>query len=394
MTRKYTILRAVRGIHTRDPLGGGLASATAEAMRDIPEPRVETANLSPNDVRSMSRDPEVAAMALSMPTRLVKPVSGPGPTATTPWGITAVAADQSPHDGDGVVVAVLDTGIDPTHPAFQGVTLVEEDFSGSGTSDKQGHGTHCAGTIFGRDVNGTRIGVARGVKRALIGKVLDNDGSGDSDWLFRGIEWALNGGARVISMSLGFDFPGLVKRLIDDSWPADLATSVALEAYRGNLRMFDALMEVVRARAAFDGGTVVVAAAGNESQRQIDPRYEIAVSIPAAAEGVVAVGALGQSANGFVIAPFSNTLPEISAPGVGIVSAMAGGGLRSLSGTSMATPHVAGVATLWWQALRTTSTLANARNVVAKLLATARIDVFASGTDVADRGVGLVTSPR
>jgi subtilisin family serine protease len=394
MTRKYTILRAVRGMHTRDPLGGGLASATAEALRDTPEPRVESATLSPNDVRSMSRDPEVAALAPSMPTRLVKPVNGPAATAAMPWGIPAVGADASPHDGDGVVVAVLDTGIDPTHPAFSGMTLVEEDFSGSGTSDKQGHGTHCAGTIFGRDVNGTRIGVARGVKRALVGKVLDNDGSGESDWLFRGIEWALNGGARVISMSLGFDFPGLVKRLVDDSWPVDLATSVALEAYRGNLRMFDALMEVVRARAAFDGGTVVVAAAGNESQRRIDPRYEIAVSIPAAAEGVVAVGALGQSASGFVVAPFSNTLPEISAPGVGILSAQAGGGLRSLSGTSMATPHVAGVATLWWQALRNTSTLASARNVVAKLLATARIDVFAAGTDVADRGVGLVTAPR
>ena len=85
----------------------------------------------------------------------------------------------------------------------------------------------------------------------------------------------------MISMSLGFDFPGLVKRLIDeDGWPADLATSVALEAYRGNLRMFDALMHMLRSREPFDHGTVVVAASGNESHREINPDYEIGARCP------------------------------------------------------------------------------------------------------------------
>jgi hypothetical protein len=77
-------------------------------------------------------------------------------------------------------------------------------------------------------VNGTRICVARGADQALIGKVLRDNGSGDSDMIFRGIQWALDYHAQVISMSLGFDFPGLVKDLTGRGWPADLATSVAL----------------------------------------------------------------------------------------------------------------------------------------------------------------------
>jgi subtilisin family serine protease len=273
------------------------------------------------------------------------------------------------------------------------VTLVEEDFSGSGNGDKQGHGTHCAGTIFGRDIDGTRIGVAPGVQKAFIGKVLDDDGRGDSDMIFKGIQWAVQQGAQVISMSLGFDFPGLVKDLTDDGWPADLATSAALEAYRANLRMFEALMQMIRSREAFGTGTVVVAAAGNESHRDVNPDYEIAVSLPAAAEGVVSVGAAEQSADGLKIARFSNTLPQLSAPGVNVLSAKLNGGLRSLSGTSMATPHVAGVAALWWEQVAASPLPASTAAVTAKLFANAATGAFAANVDVADRGLGLVQAP-
>ena len=83
-----------------------------------------------------------------------------------------MGADTSSCTGNGIVVAVLDTGIDASHPAFAGVEVIQKDFTGEGDGDQHGHGTHCAGTIFGRNVNGTRIGVAMGVKKALIGKVL------------------------------------------------------------------------------------------------------------------------------------------------------------------------------------------------------------------------------
>jgi subtilisin family serine protease len=383
-------------MHTRDPFGGGRLTLAAEHARDTApaEPRVDVEDLRPADVHDLSRDPEVTAIAPVMPTKLVQPLEVP-PTLMmkTAWGVTAIGADRSGFDGSGVVVAVLDTGIDGSHPAFQGVTLVERDFSGRGNGDRNGHGTHCAGTILGRSVAGERIGVAPGVRRALVGKVLADDGRGESGWVFQAMQWALSGGAQVISLSLGFDFPGLVAELVAHGWPSDLATSSALEAYRGNLRMFDAIMALVQARIPLDGGAVVVAAAGNESRRDVDRSYEIAVALPGAAEGVIAVGALQRIAGGLIVPSFSNTLPEISGPGVAILSAKAGGGLRELSGTSTAAPHVAGAAALWWQQSGAAPTLLNARTVTAKLLASARSDVFAPGVDVADRGAGMVAAP-
>lgn len=401
MEGRYAVLRDMSRAGTQEPFGGGAATLDVGGAT-VGEPRIDVVELGKGEVRSLARDPEVRAVAPIMPTRLVEPVAdaeageGAGSATTSAgatWGVAAVKADVSTRTGAGVVAAVLDTGIDASHPAFTGVTLVEADFTGSGNGDRQGHGTHCAGTVFGRAVEGTRIGVAPGVGTALIGKVLGDDGSGDSDMLFRGIQWAVQGGAHVLSMSLGFDFPGLVQRLVTSGWPPDLATSAALEAYRANLRMFDALMLLVRRQAAFTPGMVVVAAAGNESKRRIDPDYEIAVSLPAAAEGVVSTGALGEGSGGLVIAPFSNTFPQLSAPGVGIVSAAAGGGLRSLNGTSMATPHAAGVAALWWEEVLASPLPATASTVEAKLLAACDTGAIDPGVDVADRGVGIVQAP-
>ena len=395
--RDYIILRDLQAARTGEPSGGGGGMRGRPGMRGpvMPEPRIEVEQLRPKDVREVARDPEVVAVSPVMPTRLIEPMEVEGAAAADgdAWGIAATGADASTFTGADVVVAVLDTGIDASHVAFNDVTLVQNDFSGSGNGDVQGHGSHCAGTVFGRDVDGARIGVARGVTKALIGKVLGDDGGGTSEMIFRGIRWAAEEGANVVSMSLGFDFPGMVKSLTDQGWPVELATSAGLEGYRGNLRVFDSLMELIRAREAFGAGTLVVAAAGNESKRNTDPDYEIGAGLPAAAEGVLAVGALGQDGDGLSIAYFSNTFPQLSAPGVAIKSVQVGGGTKELNGTSMACPHVAGIAALWWEAVKASPVPATARTVQAKLLASARADVFASGVDIADRGVGLVTAP-
>lgn len=356
---------------------------------------VESADLQPSDVSDLSRDPSVAAIAPRMPIRLVEPLAvADAPTTNVPWGIAAVGADVSRFDGADVVIAVLDTGIDATHVAFAGMSLDEQDFTATGNGDAHGHGTHCAGTIFGRDVDGVRIGIARGVPRALIGKVLGPGGEGDTDAIYRAIHWALDRGAQVISMSLGLDFPGYVQQLVtEDGVRPDVATSLALEAYRRNLRTIDALMRIVEIRSDQPDGAIVVAAAGNESGRDQRPPFEIGVSVPAAASGVLSVGALGRGQGGLEVAAFSNALPVVSAPGVGITSARAGGGLATMSGTSMATPHVAGVAALWWQAITAKRGRLSAAAVQASLRANATTDGISPEATAANYGDGLVRAP-
>jgi subtilisin family serine protease len=179
--------------------------------------------------------------------------------------------------------------------------------------------------------------------------------------------------------------------MVNGGVPIAPATSNALEAYRSNLRFFDALMQMVEAKGAFGDTAVIVGATGNESSR---PSFTVAASLPAASKGIISVAALGRTAaSTFEVAEFSNTMSQLAAPGVDILSAKVGGGLASMSGTSMACPHVAGVAALWWESLRKSGEVkATASLVSNKLLATASARGLSS--EPLDRGAGIVTAPQ
>ncbi len=241
--------------------------------------------------------------------------------------IGAPAAWQAGYDGTGVTVAVLDTGIDDTHPDLAGRVAEAVNFSDAPeTTDRYGHGTHVASTVAGSGAasGGRYKGVAPGAK-LLSGKVLNNSGSGETSWIIAGMEWAA-ARAKVVSMSLG-------------GGPTDGT---------------DPLSQAVN-RLSAQYGTLFVIAAGNSG-----PRADT-VAAPGAADAALTVGA---STKTDVLAGFSSrgprlgdraVKPEIVAPGVDIVAARAAGTLpdqavgdryAKLSGTSMATPHVSGAAAI------------------------------------------------
>ena len=364
--------------------------------------RVTAEDIDEKSLVEIGRDP-AKLIAPDLPIRLVRRAGGDEAPAITArasnWGLDAVGATKTRMDGRGVRVAVLDTGIDATHPAFQGITLDQRtcrDFTLPAASpaggpdtmpgDENGHGTHCAATIFGRDVNGTRIGVAPGVNDVRIGKVIGPAG-GTFKAIADGLHWAYAEGAHIVSMSLGIDFQAYPDSLVRAGMPAAEALSQALGDYAACLRLFDRLCELVADRRNLYQGMLVVAAAGNESDR---PHYRVATAPPANAFGVMSVGAVGRGDHG--IARFSNTRPTLSAPGVDILSAAAGGGLVGMSGTSMAAPHVAGIAALWAQRMVATSHNGTIR---ADLLAADILGAAASvaGLGVEDVGAGLVQAP-
>ncbi|WP_062383326.1 S8 family serine peptidase [Demequina iriomotensis] len=242
------------------------------------------------------------------------------------WGIQATRADASSYSGAGIKVAVLDTGFDSTHPDFAGRAVTTASFiAGETSEDGHGHGTHCIGTSCGplAPESGPRYGVAHGAE-IFAGKVLSNAGSGGDSAILAGIDWAITQGCAIISMSLGADVPNVHE-------PYTLA-----------------------GRRALDQGSLIVAAAGNNAQRT-DLNFGF-VGTPANSPHIAAVAALNQQLD---VAFFSaRTLPDarggqvdLAGPGYQVYSSWPmPQRYRSISGTSMATPHVAGLAALWAEA--------------------------------------------
>lgn len=229
------------------------------------------------------------------------------------------------YDGKGTKVAVLDTGVDAEHPDLKGRIAASRNFTDSADADDlDGHGTHTTSTVGGTGAasDGRNKGVAPGAD-LLNGKVLNDYGYGETSWIIAGMQWAVDQGADVVSMSLGNP------ERTDCSDPMAQATE-----------------ELARAGA----DTLFVIAAGNTGPG------DNTVSSPGCAPSVLTVGAVDRddsTANFSSRGPVhgSHTLkPEITAPGVAISAAAAGGrgvhAYRSMSGTSMATPHVAGAAAL------------------------------------------------
>ncbi|QCI68545.1 S8 family serine peptidase [Phreatobacter stygius] len=360
----YVVLR-IENLPTKKPSGGlsGLRAPVGEVFdlasaTDRPRIVSETAKLTPNQAQEAAADPRNTLSRAFPVTQIVMQSSEPASAAAVAaaaaaghgWGIPAVGADAGHLDGKAaeVVVAVLDSGIDHKHEAFRGMELVTENFAGGSATDVSGHGTHCASLIFGRSVNGVRIGVAPAIRKALVAKVFDDHGASSTGCIVNALAWAYENGANIASMSLSFDFEAMFRRLKTADWEEPAAIWETLVRYREAANQLQLQIDILTHKSETWPGTLIVAAAGNQSRRAAVKPYSVRAGVPASISGVIPVGAAGQEQGGWIIPPFSNIDPFVLGPGTEIVGAKPGGGLVAMDGTSAACPYAAGVAALWW----------------------------------------------
>ena len=260
------------------------------------------------------------------------------------WAVASYGIPDlwSQHKGDGVTVAVVDTGIAP-HSALTDAVVDYRNFTGDSEQyDTVGHGSHVAGVIGAR--SGVAKGIAPGVKMLSL-KVLGHSGMGSNKSVADAVRYATDAECDIICMSLGSPNP--------------------------SAELHDAI------KAANDAGVIIVCAAGNDGGP---------VNYPAAFMETIAVGAVDKDGN---VCPFSSRGKEIivSAPGQDITSTWINNGYATVSGTSMAAPFVAGVLSLWVSANKRHGEI-NHSSAVEALMQTSR-DVGPPGKDN-DYGWGLV----
>lgn len=276
--------------------------ALINALAAYLPPQAEKALLERAEVLRIDDDLVINAIAK-------KPLP-PQPPEELPWGVDRINAELAWQTAKGltVKVAILDTGIDLDHLDLQtnikgNVNAINPLKSGN---DDNGHGSHVAGIVAAIDNNIGVIGVGPEIYLYAV-KVLDRTGSGWLSDLIEGMEWCVNNKMEVINMSLG--------------------------SSSDNQSFHDAIIK------AYQAGVVLVAAAGNNGETGG------AVSYPAKYPEAIAVSAVDQAGR---LASFSSFGPEVdlAAPGVSIKSTYNDGYYRTLSGTSMAAPHVSGAAAL------------------------------------------------
>ena len=292
-----------------------VSSRKGKINRKFKHLRAMTASLPEEEIAKLKNNPLVAYVQEDVRVQMIAPLAAAEYQES--WGVSRIGSAVA-HDasilGTGVKIAILDTGIDASHPelspAFKGGISFVQDANGVVSNPdpvddtSSGHGTHVAGIIAAaRNGTGT-VGVAPQAHIYAV-KVLAGDGFGMVSWVLAGIDWAIEQQVSIINMSLALD-----------------TGNPALEA---------------ACQKAWDAGILLVAAAGNSGGG--------AVKFPAAYDTVVAVGATDSCDN---LWTFSDLGPEVelTAPGTAILSTVPGGGYRAISGTSQAAPHVAGAAAL------------------------------------------------
>ena len=305
-------------------------TAVAGGLANAPEFVYETVFngfagvMSAGEVRRLKADPRVDLVEPDLPVSIVqgkgKPPGGGGgggdstpPPQLLPWGVDRIDAELNEGSGGaGVTVAIIDTGIQYSHPDLAGAVIAGYNVlkPSNPAEDDNGHGTHVAGTVGARDNDIGYVGVAPDCSLAAV-KVLDRRGSGSISGVIAGVDWvAANAGAyniKVANMSLG-------------------ASGFTQSFYNAV------------ASATAQGVTFVVAA-GNNSK-------DAAGYQPASFDNVICVSALDKSDK---LAYYSNygSVVDMIAPGTSVESLWIKSGYNTISGTSMASPHVAGAAALW-----------------------------------------------